>query len=174
MPDYTVIKIKAVDQRLTFEKQPLLASGDVGTVRVEYETDSVWSTYALIGTFYTRRHPENVYEQPLTSGACEIPWEVLQEEGVLYIGLRGVDGSGRVKTAASIRCRVDRGSPSGGGTTAPPKPSASIDLTRFDAEGVIVETFANGTTKTTTMEFDENGNPVKITDNLGNETVLIW
>lgn len=50
----------------------------------------------------------------------------------------------------------------------------SIDLSAFETDGKIVEKFADGTIKTTTMEFDEAGNPVKITDSDGNETVLTW
>ena len=49
----------------------------------------------------------------------------------------------------------------------------SIDLSRMD-EGEIVETFSDGSTKTTTIEYDADGNPVKITDGDGNETVLTW
>ena len=50
----------------------------------------------------------------------------------------------------------------------------SIDLTAFDDEGAILETYADGSTKTTTMEFDSSGNPVKITDGDGNVTTLVW
>lgn len=50
----------------------------------------------------------------------------------------------------------------------------SIDLSALDTEGKIVETFADGSTKTTTVEFDANGNPVKIIDADGNETALAW
>lgn len=53
-------------------------------------------------------------------------------------------------------------------------PAASVDLSGLDSEGKIVETYADGTTKTTTIESDENGNPVKITDGDGNVTTLIW
>lgn len=53
-------------------------------------------------------------------------------------------------------------------------PAASIDMSAFDSEGKIVETFADGTSKTTVIEFDEGGNPVKITDGDGNVTVLTW
>lgn len=49
----------------------------------------------------------------------------------------------------------------------------AIDLSAFDTEGKIVETY-DDKTKTTTMEFDESGNPVKITDGDGNVTVLTW
>ena len=52
--------------------------------------------------------------------------------------------------------------------------ASSIDLSAFDSDGTIVETFADGSTKTTTMEFDANGNPIKITDADGNVTVLTW
>lgn len=50
----------------------------------------------------------------------------------------------------------------------------SIDLSAFDTEGKIVETYGNGTIRTTTMEFDEAGNPIKITDPDGNVTELVW
>lgn len=53
-------------------------------------------------------------------------------------------------------------------------PSASIDMSAFDSAGQIVEIFADGTSKTTTIEFDASGNPVKITDGDGNVTVLTW
>jgi hypothetical protein len=51
---------------------------------------------------------------------------------------------------------------------------ASIDMSAFDSEGKIVETFVDGTNKTTVVEFDASGNPVKITDGDGNVTVLTW
>lgn len=50
----------------------------------------------------------------------------------------------------------------------------SIDLTNFESNGTIVETYADGSTITYTMEFDADGNPIKVTDSNGNETVLTW
>lgn len=49
----------------------------------------------------------------------------------------------------------------------------AIDLSRLD-DGEVVETFSDGTVKTTTIEYDADGNPVKITDGDGNVTVLTW
>lgn len=122
MAQCTVIKLKTVDQRLTAVQQPVLASGDVGTVRVEYALDSYWDGYTASGTFYTGKKPEDVYEQQLTEGACVVPWEVLQEDGVLYIGLRGVDAAGLIKTAAPVRYRIEKGSPIGSATAKGPTP----------------------------------------------------
>lgn len=53
-------------------------------------------------------------------------------------------------------------------------PATSIDLSGLDTTGQIVETYADGSTKTTSLEFDADGNPIKITDGDGNVTELIW
>lgn len=53
-------------------------------------------------------------------------------------------------------------------------PAATIDMSGFESEGKIVETFADGSTETTVMEFDAEGKPTKITDGNGNVTVLTW
>lgn len=59
--------------------------------------------------------------------------------------------------------------------TTEEKPVAtSIDLSNFDTQGQIVEGYADGSSKTTTLEFDADGNPTKITDGDGNVTTLIW
>lgn len=57
-----------------------------------------------------------------------------------------------------------------------PEPSVAteVDLSAYESDGKIVETFADGTSKTTTVEFDADGNPVKITDGDGNITTLTW
>ena len=133
----TCIKIKTVDQRLTVVQQPILASGDVDSVRVEYALDSHWTGYTPSATFYTGAKPEDVYEQLLDDGACIIPWEVLQSDGILFIGLRGVDGSGLIKTAAPVRYRVEKGSPVGTATTAGPSPDIYQQLlTLLISDGV--------------------------------------
>lgn len=51
---------------------------------------------------------------------------------------------------------------------------ASIDLSTFDTNGQIIETYTDGTKKTTIVEFDTDGNPIKMTDSNGNVTTLIW
>jgi hypothetical protein len=47
-------------------------------------------------------------------------------------------------------------------------------LTEFDSAGKIVETVADGSTRATFLQFDADGNPVKITDSKGNVTSLKW
>ena len=52
--------------------------------------------------------------------------------------------------------------------------AVSIDLSAFESNGTIVEKYADGSTKTSTVEFDAAGNPVKVTDSDGNVTVITW
>lgn len=49
-----------------------------------------------------------------------------------------------------------------------------IDFSNYESNGQIVETYSDGSTKITTVEFDSNGNPSKITDSNGNEVAFTW
>ena len=50
----------------------------------------------------------------------------------------------------------------------------SVDMSAFESEGKIVETFADGTSKTTVVELNGIGNPSKITDSDGNVIEFTW
>ena len=50
----------------------------------------------------------------------------------------------------------------------------TIDLSGYKSNGKIIETFADGSTETTTMTFDSEGRPSTITDKNGNVTTLTW
>ena len=55
-----------------------------------------------------------------------------------------------------------------------PKTPTEVDLSGFESEGIIVETYADGSTLTHNFEFDADGKPIKIMDSDGNEMILIW
>ena len=50
----------------------------------------------------------------------------------------------------------------------------TIDLSGYESNGKIIETFADGSTETTIIEFDSTGRPSTITDKNGNVTTLTW
>jgi YD repeat-containing protein len=52
--------------------------------------------------------------------------------------------------------------------------AVSVDLSAMDTTGEIIETYADETTKTTKIEFDEEGNPIRITDSSGHVTTITW
>lgn len=53
-------------------------------------------------------------------------------------------------------------------------PAKTVNLSKFESEGKIEQTNKDGSTVTYTFRFDDNGNPVEITDSDGNTTVLTW
>ena len=55
-----------------------------------------------------------------------------------------------------------------------PKPVIAVDLSKYESEGKIVETYDDASSLTYNFEFDSEGNPVKITDSSGRETVITW
>lgn len=54
------------------------------------------------------------------------------------------------------------------------KTATTVDLSAYESNGTIVETYSDGSTITYTMEFDTNGHPTKVTDSKGNVTRLTW
>lgn len=70
--------------------------------------------------------------------------------------------------ALAIKLSGGGGGGGGGGKTA-----VSVDMSNFGSNGVIVETYADGSQKTYTMVFDSSGTPIKVLDSEGNETDLI-
>lgn len=83
---------------------------------------------------------------------------------MLTIGVSNSNGFNEIRASVSML----------GGSGAETATVKTIDMTSFEESGQIVETYADGTSKTTTMEFDDDGNPVKITDGDGNVTTITW
>ena len=54
------------------------------------------------------------------------------------------------------------------------KIATDVDLSKYESEGIIVETYADGSSLTHTFEFDANGRPTKRTDSNGGETIFTW
>ena len=62
----------------------------------------------------------------------------------------------------------------GGGEGGSAESPVSVDLSAYETQGLIVETYADGGEISYQMEFDSGGKPIKVTDSNGNETVLKW
>ena len=99
----------------------------------------------------------------VSGGLCSSSFEVYGTPMMVTLAIT----EGNISATALVLAKDD------GEETAEP-PATSIDMTAFDSEGKIVETYADGTSKTTTLEYDDSGNPVKITDSDGNVTTLTW
>ncbi len=93
------VNIKATGALLT-AKQPVVTSGSLGTVRVQFEFDAEWQGLAKTAVFCTSRG--NVL-CVLERGGCELPGEVLSLAGDVKVGVFGTDGT---RTLTSLMCKV--------------------------------------------------------------------
>ena len=117
----TTINLFASDQLLTVVFKPKLASGDMNSVLLHVDFDSIWDRFTKSAVFFTS-NDDTVYEMILTDGECTVPHEVLAESGTLFIGVRGVAADNAVKTSTLVKYKIDDGAPVGEGTTVAPTP----------------------------------------------------
>ena len=116
----TKIYLVAADQTLTVRQKPKVASGNINTVYVNVEFSSHWDGFGKSAVFFRDEKGAKPIEKVLTAGECVVPPEVLVDSGVIFIGIRGVDSNGEVKTSALIKYKIDDGAPEGEGTTVEP------------------------------------------------------
>jgi hypothetical protein len=94
-------------QRLIKVEAPKIASGDRNADFLIVDFCSSWDSFAKTAVFY-RREDEVYYAVLDGNNECVIPWEVLQTDGVLYMGVFGVNNDVR-KTSEIITYKIDKG-----------------------------------------------------------------
>lgn len=96
------MKLQAKKQMLTITMHEALVSGSVNIYKAEFEFDNTWDGYEKIAVFSAKNKGQSAYsvrrEVLLSENSCVIPWEVLEEEGKLKIGVYGVREDKRLPT----------------------------------------------------------------------------
>lgn len=104
----TIIKLRCLDQVLTFESTPTISSGGRGENFVEFSFCSLWDNFAKTAVFW--RTEDDVYHAVLDrSNRCEIPPEVTVAPGAIHFGVFGVSPDGCRRTSEMVRYTVDQG-----------------------------------------------------------------
>ena len=99
---------------LTVEEQTIvsdtkkLVSDTVNVYKCKFEFDSDWDSFTKTAVFMQEEGTpyESILDQDNT---CIIPWEAITEEGVLYIGVYGVNESQRYPTIWTKPIKVQLG-----------------------------------------------------------------
>ena len=117
----TIIKLSVNGQRIDITQRPVVASGDRNCVLVHADFDAEWSGYIKTAIFY--QDDRHVYHSLIDdNNECVIPWEVLSEEGTMYLGILGVREDAR-KTTEVVRYIVKKGAWSPDFAVSDPTPS---------------------------------------------------
>lgn len=103
----SVIQVKCTDQVLKITSAPVLASGGVNEVKVEFDFCEKWDGYLKTALFY--RDDGDIYYALLDSNdTCVVPWEVCYSDGTFYFSVFGEKGDVR-RTSTTLRYRVKKG-----------------------------------------------------------------
>lgn len=116
----TKISLITQGQQLICANKVVIASGDINSVELKVEFDSAWDEYpAKSATFYTSSNP-TVHEMLMLNNSCIVPFEVLTESCVLFIGVRGVSADGeKLKTSTLAKYKISEGATAGDKTLSP-------------------------------------------------------
>lgn len=139
----TTISLIANDQLLLIGLKPTVASDNVNTVKLHVDFSEEWDGFAKSAVFFHSTDTETIYEMILTDGDCFIPHEVMDEAGLMFIGVRGIKYNGLTKASTLVKYKVDEGSPAGSGTTVEPTPDVYQQLLKkideFQRQKITVE-----------------------------------
>ena len=105
----TTINAKVADQELTITKAPVIASGGVDENVVIFEFDETWSDYTVKKAVFYRKQDDVYHVQLGSDNKAVIPWELLREEGYVFIGVFGTKSDGEIKTSSVVRYRIQQG-----------------------------------------------------------------
>lgn len=111
----TEIKLHTYGEKLIVSEKVTLSSGNVNSAELHVMLDEAWAAYPNISaTFETKEYTEPVEKLMLPKSSreyvCVIPPEVLQEQGILEIGIIGISNDGEmVKTSSIAKYNIVRG-----------------------------------------------------------------
>lgn len=81
------MKANVYDRSIYITEPETIVARSVEEYTVQFEFSEAWDGYATVAVFKT--HDGTLKEVITVDGEAVIPWEVLQEPGVLYIGIYG-------------------------------------------------------------------------------------
>lgn len=123
----TIIKLACIDQTLALESTPVIASGGLKEDFIQVAFCGKWDGLYKTAVFW--RAEDEVYHVPLDDTySCEIPPEVLTDEGYFYFGLYGVGEDGRQRTSEVLRYTVVKGAITSGTKPSDPTPDLYTQL----------------------------------------------
>lgn len=116
----TLIEVNCNDQDLKVVNGPLIASGGIHENFVAFTFCEKWAPFTKTAVFY--QNPKKPYYAMLDSNnTCEIPHEVTDNPGYMYIGVFGVTGD-ITRTSKMIRYQVKQGAIIGESEPSDPTP----------------------------------------------------
>ncbi len=101
----TTIKLFTRDQEIFVSKNPVVTTGNKGTVSLIVDFDSMWDGFTKSAVF--RIENGNPTEVPFIDGKCSVPR--IEKKCSLYIGMKGTKVDGTTKVSMFIKYKIEEG-----------------------------------------------------------------
>ena len=106
----TTIQMITNDQTLIAVQSPKVAAGDVNSTILHVDFDETWNSFISKSAVFNTTKDSTVHEVLLTDNECIIPASVLAEEGILFVGVRGITADNEaVKTSTLVKYKIVEG-----------------------------------------------------------------
>ncbi len=102
----TTIKLFTRDQEIFVSKNPVVTTGNKGTVSLIVDFDSMWDGFNKSGVFHIE-NDGNPTEVPFIDGKCSVPR--IEKKCNLYIGVKGTKVDGTTKVSKFIKYKIEEG-----------------------------------------------------------------
>lgn len=105
-----LLRLSVSKTTLKIEKTELTVEKCVNYDRVAFTFDESWADLVRTATFWRGSKAADVYQILLDdTNECDIPWELLQKDGYIQIGVTGIGADGSLVTTQPIAQSVARG-----------------------------------------------------------------
>ncbi len=131
----SIIKVKCTDQVLTYENTPVIASGGLEENFIEFSFCGQWDGYVRTAVFW-QAEAEAYHVVLDENNSGQVPPEVTAVDGVIYIGVFGVNPDGRRRTSNVLTYRIEKGAITTGTIPSDPTPEIYTQLLQKCAETV--------------------------------------
>lgn len=154
------MKYSVNDIKLTITADETLVRGSVAVCHVEFEFDASWDDFPSRTAVF--RHSKGEKREQLldAAGRCDIPWEVLQECGLLYVGVYGETSASRRPTVWAAPKPIHPGA-------EPSEPAKEPTLDKWQQILAFLDTLVSPTVE---VEAIAGGHRITITDVNGQHT----
>ena len=105
-----LLRLSVSKTTLKIEKTELTVEKCINYDRVAFTFDESWADLVRTATFWRGSKAADVYQILLDdTNECDIPWELLQKDGYIQIGVTGIGADGSLVTTQPIAQSVARG-----------------------------------------------------------------
>lgn len=104
----STIKIKCIDQVLTFTNTPVITTGNQNIDRIDIDFCPLWDGFVKVGVFFQQTGVFS-YSVINADGSCPVPNSISNLTGKIYFAVSGTNSKNQVRTSNIVCYTIEEG-----------------------------------------------------------------